>query len=90
MPFDEKLLFSASLPFEQKKSVLKAYRKLSPKALEKAWVFKPQKLLPVDYLTLKILHQQFRKGRRSLLPLGIGMTRKALYQAKRVVSHGSF
>jgi hypothetical protein len=89
-PQIEKLLFSASLPFEQRKAVLKACRKISGKTLEKAWLFQPKKLLPVDYLTLKILHQQFRKGKRSVLPLGIGITRKALYQVKRMVSHGSF
>jgi len=86
----DKPLFSAVLPLEQRKAVLKSYRRISSKNLETAWSFHPKKLLPVDYFTLKVLHRQFRKGRKSFVPLGIGITRKAIYQFKKVISHGSF
>jgi|688.fasta_scaffold37437_2 hypothetical protein len=68
---------------------LKAFKKASRKTWERDLSYQPQRLSPLDYIVFKILHQQFGEDSPSLFPIAIGIARKTINQAKRILSHGS-
>lgn len=88
--------FRAEWPPEIQKAVKKSVEKLqktlkrsSMPTLEEEMQYQPSKLSPLNYVLLKVLHGQWEHRSLSVLPLAIGMTRKTLSQAKRLLSHGS-
>lgn len=68
---------------------LKEIRKNVRKSVEKEIVYHPKRLSPLDFIILKVLHGQFDKKSYPALPIALGVARKTLSQAKRLLSHGS-
>lgn len=71
------------------RAALKTVKKSGKKMVENNLKYHPSRLSPLDYLVFKILHGQFGQKPYPVLPVAIGMVRKSLSQAKRLLSHGS-
>jgi len=92
----DKPVFTAQLPEEVLKDLskavsahLKLIKKTSLKTFRKSLDYHPNRLSPVDFLLLKVLHKQFDEESHAGLSMAIGTTRKTLAQVKRFLSHGS-
>jgi len=68
---------------------LKLVKKTTLKSFKKSFNYAPSRLSPLDFILLKVLHQQFDGDSHAALPVLIGTTRKTLSQLKRFLSHGS-
>ena len=68
---------------------LRQIKKNYKKQIEKDLVFHPKRLSPIDFIVLKVLHGQFGKKSYPAIPIALGVARKTLGQAKRLLSHGS-
>lgn len=100
MPFWWRLvskpIFQVDLPASLKKELsrsisrdCKAVKTKSKKSQEKEMLYQPGRLSPLNYLVLKVLQGQFGENSHPAIPIAIGLARKGISQAKRILSHGS-
>lgn len=91
-----KLVFQVDVPASVKTELVKTFskemksqKKRWKKSHEKEMEYHPGRLSPLNYLVLKVLHDQFGGNSHPAIPIAIGIARKSFSQIKRLLTHGS-